>query len=351
MALSEKKNRGEWSELYVLVNLLATGQLQYSHGESESDVFPVVSISRSLAGIEHKFFIADGFVEIENPSKEHSIDRISQHDLLIHSKELFAQIKSGSGRSFTVPCAIEVMTDLGIDKASGIKSKDDLQITIYDPRTKKQNSQGFSIKSFIGSDPSIFNASDVTNLEFTIDRKLSHREISNYNSLGPIELVSSLLSDQCQLTLSRIDERFADNLKMIDSEMVELVGQMVIASYSGQGRTMAEILTLLTTRNPLDYSIRNAEYRYKHKMKDFLEAVALGMRPSDPWLGQTEAGGGTLIVTSSGKILCHHALEKDSLRDYLFDNTYFDTPSRRRWKFGRIYDGKIYLNFQIRVKN
>jgi hypothetical protein len=353
MTLSEKKNRGEWSELFVLVNLLSSGELNY--GSSENDLthkaFPVISVNRKIAGIDHEFRIANGTIEIVVDKNQKIATKITQEYLAGQSKILLEQIKDGKGRAFVVSSANEIMSKLGIEKATGIKGKDDLRVTIYDPRTKQQNSQGFSIKSFLGSNPSILNASRVTNIEFTVRGRLSDSKITELNKLGPVSLVSNLLSSGHDLTLSNIDKRFAENLEMIDSEMVSLVGEIVIASYEGNGRTMPDIVRQLTFKNPLKYSSRNSESRYTHKIKDLLEAVALGMRPSEPWSGEMEAEGGNLIVASDGKILCHHALDKDSLRNYLFSNTYIDTPSRNKWKFGSIHGDKLNLNFQIRVKN
>ena len=353
MTLSEKKNRGEWSELFVLVDLLSSGELNYGSSKRDSthNTFPVISVNRKIAGVDHEFRIANGTIEIVIDRNQETATKISQEYLAGQSKILLEQIKDGKGRAFIVASANEIMSELGIEKAAGIKGKDDLRITIYDPRTKQQSSQGFSIKSFLGSNPSILNASGVTNIEFTIQGRLSASKITELNKLGPISLVSNLISSGHKLILSNIDERFAENLEMIDSEMVTLLGEIVIASYEGNGRTMPDIVNQLNLKNPLNYSPRNSESRYTHKIKDLLEAVALGMRPSESWSGKMEAEGGNLIVASNGEILCHHALDKDSLRNYLFSNTYIDTPSRVRWKFGSIIGDKLNLNFQIRVKS
>ena len=137
---------------------------------------------------------------------------------------------------------------------------------------------------------------------------------------------------------------------MIDSEMDLLLAQIVLASFQGRGRGMKDILKILVTTNPLDYLPSNREVRYTHKIKDLLEAVALGMRPSKPWVGLADATGGHLIITSIGEVICHHALDKDTLRNYLFENTTIDTPSTTRHKFGKIVNDKLMLNFQVRFK-
>ena len=84
MAPSEKKNRGEWSELFVLVNLLSTGELSYD-SDSTQKAFPVISVSRTIGGIEHQFLISNGSVEIINPANGLSTSKISQELLSVRS--------------------------------------------------------------------------------------------------------------------------------------------------------------------------------------------------------------------------------------------------------------------------
>ena len=352
MTLSEKKNRGEWSELYALTSILATGKIQTGKSNENADgtEFPIVSVSRKINGIDHIFRIAGLEVEVMNTSDNTPIDKVSRLELSRQSELLLSKIKTGRGRSFPIPEASPILASLGLDKVTGNGEKTDLTITIYDPRIKRESEQGFSIKSFIGSKPTLLNASGVTNIEYSIHQILTEPEIESLNKLGPIELVSKLDKNEFDITPSNMDSRFEENLKMIDSEMDKLLAQIVLVSYEGRGRTMKDIVNILVEKNPLRYPSINSEIRYTHKIKDLLEAVALGMRPSESWTGQTEAKGGNLIVTSNGTIICHHALDKDSLRTYLFDNTFIDTPSRRRHKFGSIVKNVLTLNFQIRFR-
>ncbi len=352
MALSERKNRGEWSELYALVYILATGEIisNSSSQKSDSPAFPVVSVSRRINGVVHEFRIADSVVEVLDTSNHQVRTTISRTELARQSKLLLSKIKLGKGRAFAIPEAKSIMSALGLDKVTGNTEKTDLTITIYDSRVNQEISQGFSIKSFMGANPTLFNASGVTNIEYTVERNLTESQTNELNKLGPRKIVTTLIGNGYKLVPYKIDIRFVENLKMIDSEMDSLVAQIVLASFRGKGRSMQDIVNILVENNPLNYSSTNSKSRYTHKLKDLLEAVALGMRPAKPWAGRAEAKGGNLIVTSAGELLCHHALDKDSLRDYLFDNTAIDTPSRKTHKFGSIIDNRLTLNFQIRFR-
>lgn len=351
MVLSSRKNRGEWSELYALLHILATGKIQSSETSSnEIFEFQVVSVSRKIDGVRHVFRLDGPNVEVVDTANSDVKAVISRSQLLEQSELLLSKIKTEKGRSFPIPEVAPIMSLLGIQKVAGGLEKTDLSVETYDPRIKQVTEQGFSIKSFMGGRPTLLNAAGTTEIEYTIVGKISQVEITELNKLGVVEIVTSLYQLGCQLSPSRMDNRFVENLRMIDSEMDILLAHIVLASFQGKGRGMNDILKILVTTNPLNYLPSNSEARYAHKIKDLLEAVALGMRPSKPWVGLAEAKGGHLIVTSIGDVLCHHALDKDTLRDYLFENTTIDTPSTTRHKFGKIAADKIALNFQIRFK-
>ena len=80
--------------------------------------------------------------------------------------------------------------------------------------------------------------------------------------------------------------------------------------------------------------------------------IALGMMPASPWNGIYDATGGYIIVKEDGDILCYHIYNRNEFREYLFNNTRFDTPSKSKHHFGTIEekDGQqiLKLNLQIR---
>ena len=350
MSFPTKKNRGEWSELYALLHILGTGKIRSSTRDEDAFDFEVVSVSLIIDGVNHTFRIKESDIELIDTTSNIVIELVPRSQLLDQSKLLLAKIKTEKGRSFAIPVMAQIMSLLRIDKVAGSSEKSDLSLKIYDPRIKRETEQGFSIKSFVGGKPTLLNAAGTTNIDFTIAGKISDADIIELNKLGPIEIVTSLYEFGCRLTAPQMDNRFVENLRMIDSQMDLLLAHIVLASFQGKGRGMNDILQILVSTNPLSYPLSNCEIRYVHKIKDLIEAVALGMRPSKPWAGTAEAKGGHLIVTSTGEVICHHALDKDTLRSYLFDNLTIDTPSQKRHKFGKIINRRINLNFQIRFK-
>lgn len=121
MTLSEKKNRGEWSELYALTSILAKGKIQTgkTSENAESTEFPIVSVSRKINGIDHIFKIAGLEVEVLNTSDNTPIDKVSRLELSRQSELLLSKIINGKGRSFPIPEAAPILSALGLDKVAG----------------------------------------------------------------------------------------------------------------------------------------------------------------------------------------------------------------------------------------
>ena len=117
---------------------------------------------------------------------------------------------------------------------------------------------------------------------------------------------------------------------------------------------MDELISFLETDGILTKKLNTNKVVLRHKIKEFLVAIALGMTPGHLWMGETGAHGGYIIVKEDGDIVCYHLYNRDEFKEYLYHNTFLDTPSSGRHKFGIVYDenGKkcIKLNLQIRFK-
>ena len=147
------------------------------------------------------------------------------------------------------------------------------------------------------------------------------------------------------------NEQFETNLKMIDSQMPQIIASLMLAYYTGRGTSMADLVAVITADDQLNYGETATEI-YTHKLKTMLTDVALGMTPSKRWTGDYDATGGYIIVKSDGEIVCFHAYNREAFKNYLMNSTKLETASRSRHDFGHIYrDGdnlQIDLNLQIR---
>ena len=107
----------------------------------------------------------------------------------------------------------------------------------------------------------------------------------------------------------------------------------------------------LEKENPMNYGNVNA---YRYKLKKFLTAIALGMKPATVWDGLDEATGGYIVVTKEGNVLSYHIYNRNYFEEYLLSNTKYETASTSRHDFGEVYSENgedfIKLNLQVRFR-
>jgi type II restriction enzyme len=364
---SNSYNRGEWAELYVLAKILCDQHIAvHVHGKNvsptdqeKSKTLKVLSVSRGLSND-----IENYVVEGDDILCQHSSTRISRAHICEQIIPFFKAIKSGRGISFGLEAGEVLLQTLGIKRLKrDTKSKSDIYVSVEDPLTGTTGQQGYTIKALIGSKPTLFNASEPTNFTYTIEPTLSQEDVARYNApgpkgmprLGPRKIVNDLISKGYSLTLTDLDERFKENLDLLDNEMHTIVSDLLLTYYAYEAGTDASVpgnVNRLVERNPHDK--RNPETTYRKKFQDFLEAAAFGMVPTDKYDGTRSTAGGLLLVEKDGNLKCFRLDERDRSRDYLFEHTAFETASRKKHYFGVIESDeastRLKLNLQIRYK-
>jgi hypothetical protein len=196
------------------------------------------------------------------------------------------------------------------------------------------------------------NASKTTNFIYKVqglDRK-HIEEINNINTPKKIRERMAAISQRAKLFFQFTDNLvFTDNLMMIDSQMPKIVAEMLIGYFFDNVSKCVELVDYVSNKDPLNI---NKPSFYRHKIKDLLCAVALGMKPSFAWDGTDEASGGYIIVKSDGDVLAYHIYNRDAFKSYLLRNTKFETASSSRHEFGCLYEQngeiRIKLNLDIR---
>ncbi|MBR2518609.1 MAG: HpaII family restriction endonuclease [Selenomonadaceae bacterium] len=337
-------NKGEWSELYVLLKILADGGLNAeSHGETFR--IPVTKIFREERGGTRLVFTLEKF-----PANNFANDAAT----ILHA------IKNYHGKTgaFEIDGAEEILQSLGLTTLkSPANKKADLEVEIHDPRTTQNRRVSYSIKSYLGSPPTLFNASQATNFRFKIpDIDNARADELNRRQLTPKALARSV----GRLEFDKVvNETFARNLKLIESRFDEILAEMLKLYYGKGISNCIEIVTRLENDDPLKFGNPTI---YGHKLKEFLCAAALALKPKQPWDGTYEANGGYIIINKKNEVIAHPLNDIDEFKAYLLRNTRLDTPKTGRYNFGNVYrnevDGGggayeyfIDLNLQIRFKN
>jgi type II restriction enzyme len=85
-------------------------------------------------------------------------------------------------------------------------------------------------------------------------------------------------------------------------------------------------------------------------MKQFLLALALGMRPAKIYNGTDSAVEGMLLVSGNGEVLCYHKSDKAVFEDFLYLNTRFEKGAVEKDKYGFLERENGVYYFKLNAK-
>jgi hypothetical protein len=157
-----KGNKGDWSEFYVFVKLLSEGKLFQSDiklNRDENNYYEVVKAYRE-EGKSSLEFERNGNILLYSVSdgNRNLIGDFSIEYLKEISEKIYTGIINGSGKSFEIPTIEDFIENSKIQKLTAkVTSKSDIRLRIYDHRLAKEADLGFSIKSLLGEDSTLFN--------------------------------------------------------------------------------------------------------------------------------------------------------------------------------------------------
>ena len=355
--MASTKNKGEWTELYSFLKLVNDKKLMLSDKNlfinNNFDHFNVTKVT-TLNIAESCYLQDDDFVLVKNEDTN-TEKKVKASDFLNHDvlDRLAEAIRAG-GKTFNIPEFNLIQNQLGISIIKGGTSnqKADIVLDIHNNQISKTN-EGFSIKSYLGSKPTLLNASGNTNFIF---------EIINLNP-SVIDIVNGIntrtkLKDRIEKIYSlggsfkfhRIEtESMEYNLSMVDSSIPEIVSKMLLEFYLNRTNAISNNLeNIYNSGNTFNTDLLSLQV----KVKRLLVAILLGFFAGKKWDGNYVSNG-TIVVKETGEQVGFHIIDKASLENYLFENIKFDTPSTTRHRFGNLIlenDGKVYfkLNMQLR---
>ena len=347
-------NKGEWSELYALFQILGEGKIHAGDAKLNKLASPIYPILHVLRNDIVKDFEIDS---IRNIVITHGgvSNTIPMTDFLNEATSLLSQLQTNKGRSFNILSTQAFMGSIGVSKIKAPSiNKADIELVIHDPVTSMVNQLGFSIKSQLGSPSTLLNASGATNFVYRIDGNMNATKMNNINNIPDHKnRIASIFSAGCSLTYDYLDNtQFLANLLFIASDLPKILSECLIEDSIATGGDLASITNKIASANPLGYPTSNFMSIYENRMKQLLVAAALGMVPSKPWNGYYTAPGGYIVVKTNGDVICYHFYNRNLLEDYLYNNTKFERGGRHKHGFGEIFqkgnDFYIKLNLQIR---
>lgn len=347
-------NKGEWSELYVLYSLFANSKIPAADNnlQATQKFYQFLKIFRN--DIPGRPIIYD----LEENNKViirggGAVKEISVVGLSEKTKRIFERIKSATERTFSVIEAEKLMSEFFLTKIKANSSeKSDLVATIKDDIVSETEPYGFSIKSQVGGASTLLNASsNGTNFVYKISDFYDRIEsINSINTRSKVrDRLRAILYTGAKINyVGMTSDTFKENLRTIDSVLPNIIAEMLINYYLGNGITIDNLCSVLSKQNDFDLS----RLQINSKIKNLLKIIALGMVPQTEWNDRLSTYGGYIVVRDDGKLVCYHLYNEDAFKDYLFNNTKLDTPSSTRHNFGSIYEhnGDLFINLNLQIR-
>lgn len=351
-----KYNKGEWSELYTFCHILNSGVLHTADKDLniiDEIFFPVIKIIREEeAGVPIDYFTGNTVKIYRGTTLLKELDTSDFEDT---AQILLTEIPQGS-RAFEIPAVLPFFNSIYVTKVKeSANRKQDITLQLHDINTGIKPICGFSIKSYLGANPTLINPGENTHFTFEIENCTDSimDEVNNINSRKKlIDKIAKLVEYGCEFKLPQHLEsaQFEENLQFIDTVMPKFLTYMVLYAYRYSLRHTKQIIDIMKQLNPLDFS--NVEM-YTYKFKKLLAACALGLTPErTDWQGAEDANGGYITVKKDGTVVCYHLYNRTEFEQYLFDYTYFDKPSTSKYHYFNIYkDGDSYkMKFSLQVR-
>lgn len=339
-------NRGEWTEAYVFLKLLGNGRIYGATNGLEKDpnvYIDIVNIIRYESEGILNFQRENDKVHAEFDGTVFKI--ICCNELCKKAEFLYNAIKiaKGGNGSLSIPEIQDYLESLKFSQpkvpslpekaAKQYGKKTDIIITSENPNDYSRVTEGFSIKSHLGSPSSLFNSSSTSGFIYEITG-CTETEMHTINEIESETKIFQHIKDNKDLDL-RFDrcrsEIFEDNLSYIDLQMYKAVETAVLIQIGyldkATSSMISDIVPKVAEINPIN-GVRHPQKWYEAKFKEFLFNVFSGMTATSSWDGRRRMTGGYIDVSSSGEILYYRAVSDDVFMSYLYEHTFIDRPSR-----------------------
>ena len=370
----KKLNKGEWAEFYVMLKLLGEGKPYTADKtlkkklDSYLDILKIIRQEYDTQVLEYIVNEDSECVTVKTKNTDAVLASIPMREFIKQANDLFNGIKSAKGMSVPAPnsvCEFAKVIYVGKPKAPAVKAlkkqfggKNDIFIEVRDGQTSIVSVMGFSIKSKFGQNPTLFNAGSSSQFLYKISG-CDDAIMQEFNAISDGDgrgwrLCRQYISEH-NLTLSYCrtqNPTYDENLCLVRESMSKIMAWCVkdrLIDFTEDNK-VKETVERMIAANPL--SMSNPAVYYEKAVKDFLMAGFTGMTAACKWDGKEQVNGGYIVVMDDGDVICYHSNDRETFRDYLYRNTYFEYVSAEKYNWSRIIkiDGEYYLPLNISVR-
>ena len=349
----------ELGELYTFFRLLADGKVSLGTPQvrkDETKCWPVALIQREEHDGTRRYYIEQGNVRIVSGAieKEGTFVAADKEEQVIPREDfggaaefILELLKTTSGTdAIEVPEGLEAFLDAVniYDLEAKTEDRTDFSVAFWHPEAPLT---GFNVRCRLSSMNPLLDGGRTANLKLEQSgvKFMQNQRLSQFKRM--IERLGGVLK------YSDVADRvFRCNLLMIDLHFPRMLAEMVRMMHLDGIARISELTERIKEINPLKIKdeLINKHGFYECKMKQFLLALALGMRPAKIYNGTDSAVEGILLVDAEGEVLCYHKSEHRTFADFLFLNTRLEKGSVDKDKYGFLEKENGVYYFRLNVK-
>lgn len=357
--MSFEATKREWSEVYAFFRLLADGCVYMGTPDSKRDenvCIPVALVHREEHDGGRDYFVEGDNIRMVGEKGERIVPR---EDFAAVADLILDGIKNGKTDDVTSPDGVEeFLDDIAIyDLEAKTDDRTDFSVAF---RTIDSPLAGFNVRSRLCGMNPLLDGGRTANLKF--EQSGVKFAVPTVNKINAIPESQNEVAERMMM-IERLggvlrysdvaDKVFRSNLLMIDLHFPRLLAEMVRVMHLDGITRVSELTELMKQVNPLkikDELITKHGY-YEFKVKQFLMALALGMRPAKIYNGTDSAVEGFIMVNGDGELLCYHKSDRLRFEEFLYRNTRFEKGSVDKDKYGFLEkeNGTYYFKLNAKI--
>ncbi len=356
--MSFEATKREWGELYAFFRLLADGFVYAGTPDVRKNTahcLPVAMVQREEHDGTRRYIVEKDSIHIVGEKID---KRIPREDFAAVTDLILGGIRSSRTDDVTSPDGVEEFLDevAIFDLEAKTDDRTDFSVAFYSADAPLT---GFCVRSRLGAMFPLIDGGRAANFKFEqTGVKFAVPTVNKINNEGEEGEVAKrmLMIERLggNLKYSDVaDKIFRSNLSMIDLHMGRLLAEMTRLMWLDDVTKVSELTEEIKKLNPLkikDELIHKHGF-YEYKVKEFLLAAAMGMRPAKLYNGVESAIAGFLFVTGDGELLCYQRAFRQTFADFLFMNTRLERGSTAKDKYGYLEreNGAYYFKLNLKV--
>lgn len=360
----------ELGELYTFFRLLADGKvfLGTSKGQkNESKQWPITLIQREEHDGTRRYYIEDETIRIVSgtiekdgtfTTSDKEIPSILREDFGEAAEMILHLLKNVPGEEIEITDSLEGFLDAAniYDLEAKTEDRTDFSVAFWHADAPLT---GFNVRCRLSPMNPLLDGGRTANLKLEQSGiKFAVPTVNKVNALpeSPTEVAERIMMIERLggvLRYSDVADRiFRCNLLMIDLHFPRMLAEMVRTMHLDGITRVNELTDHIKEINVLKIKdeLINKHGFYEFKMKQFLLALALGMRPAKIYNGMDSAVEGILLMGTDGEVLCYHKSERQTFADFLYQNTRFEKSSVDKDKYGFLERENGVYYFKLNVK-